>query len=465
MTIKSIFDRIAAESSTNKKVEILQEYKPNLTLQRALYLANSKRIKFYIKQFPAYTPSTNPTLYLDQAMEMLASIYNRQKTGEAAKQFLVEIVSALNPDDAYIIERIIDKDCRMNLGTTLINKVFPKLIEETPYMGAVSYDKEKVLKLLAKGKAFSQVKMDGRYNNAIIWNGEVESESRQGESAPLFDAKFTKELANFPDCVLNGELTMKGTPRYESNGIIASLIDVLGKQDKRTAKENAKKLEAFTAKHGDVRTILDSILFTVWDVIDVDEYFNQYSKVPYFNRLERLKGMLADANCVNVQMVESRLVHSYDEASKHFQELLANGEEGTILKAYDGEWKDGKPSHQIKFKLEMDVDLRIVGFNFGTGKNANVVSSLNAQSSDGLVTTRPTGITEELMQYITDNRDKLLGTILEVKCSGLSMDRNGNYSLLHPCFKRFRDDKDECDSLESIIAIERMAKECETIKK
>jgi hypothetical protein len=45
--IKAIFDEIAAESSTNKKMEILGKYKDNELLKRVLYLANSKRIKFY----------------------------------------------------------------------------------------------------------------------------------------------------------------------------------------------------------------------------------------------------------------------------------------------------------------------------------------------------------------------------------------------------------------------------------
>lgn len=106
----------------------------------------------------------------------------------------------------------------------------------------------------------------------------------------------------------------------------------------------------------------------------------------------------------------------------------------------------------------MDVDLKIVGFNLGTGKNANVVSSVTAESSDGLVRTRPTGMNEKLMQFITDNQDKLLGTVVEVKCSGLSSDSAGNYALLHPVFKTLRDDKDTCDSLQSIKEIENMAK-------
>ena len=106
----------------------------------------------------------------------------------------------------------------------------------------------------------------------------------------------------------------------------------------------------------------------------------------------------------------------------------------------------------------MDVDLKIVGFNYGTGKNVSVISSVNAESADGKVFTKPTGINEEMMQYITDNQEKLLGTIVEVKCSGLSNDVDGNYALLHPVFKSLRDDKNTCDTLESIKGIENMAK-------
>jgi ATP-dependent DNA ligase len=42
------------------------------------------------------------------------------------------------------------------------------------------------------------------------------------------------------------------------------------------------------------------------------------------------------------------------------------GLEGTIIKAANAGWKDGKPTYQIKMKLEMDIDLRIVGFNYGS---------------------------------------------------------------------------------------------------
>lgn len=460
MTIKQIFDEIAAESGNNAKIEILRKYSDNELLKKVLYMANSKRVKFYLKRVPEYTDARNK-ISLSEALSELETISNRDITGNSAVNHLIDLLSLSEPDDAYIIERIIEKDCKIGMGTTFMNKVFKGLIEDTPYMGAVSFDEKKARKIFEKGgKGISQIKMDGRYCNAVIRSGEVEMESRQGEPTILTGAKFLDELSSFEDCVLNGELTMTNTPRYESNGIIASLIDILGKKESRTEKENEKKLKAFTDKHGSLEEALDKIRYTVWDRLTVDEYFNKSSKLKYVERLAYLEKMIYKSKPSHVNIVESVIVHNYAQAMTHFQEVLSAGEEGTILKAWNGEWKDGKPTWQIKMKLEMDVDLRIVGFNYGTKgtKNENVISSLNCESSDGLVKTRPQGFTEELMQYVTENQENLLGTVIQCKCNGLSNDVDGNYSLLYPSFAGFRDDKDTCDSLDSIKEIENMAK-------
>lgn len=466
MTIKEIFDEIAAESSTNAKIEILKKYKDNETLKQVLYLANSKRIKFYIKQIPDYKFKGFGPNFLAWGLTELEKLSSRELTGAAASEHLTKILESLEPDDAYIIERIIEKDCKIGMGTTFMNKVFKDLIEDTPYMGAISFDEKKARAIFEKGGVgFSQIKMDGRYCNAIIRGGEVELESRSGEPTIVTGAKFLIELGNFSDCVLNGELTMDGVPRYDSNGIIASIIDIMGKINERTPDETAKKIANFQKKHGSLNDALDKIRFTVWDTITVDEYFEKSSKVEYTDRLARVMLLITNAGSTMVSAIESKLVNTYAEAMEHFQEVLAsevNGvpQEGTILKSATGAWKDGKPTWQIKMKLEMDVDLRIVGFNYGTKgtKNEHVISSFNCESSDGLVKTRPQGIKEDMMVYITENQDKLMGKVLQVKCNGLSNDKDGNYSLLYPAFVAVRDDKDTCDSLESIKNIENMVK-------
>lgn len=458
MTIKQIFDEIAAESGNNAKVDILRKYSDNELLKKVLYMANSKRVKFYIKRIPEYTKQIfESSRDLNWGLNFLESISNREVSGNEALTLLVNVLSNLQPEDSYIIERIIEKDCKIGMGTTFMNKVFKDLIEDTPYMGAVSFDEKKARKIFEKGgKGISQIKMDGRYCNAVIRSGEVEMESRQGEPTILTGAKFLDELTSFEDCVLNGELTMIDTPRYESNGIIASLIDILGKKDSRSDKENDKKLKTFTDKHGSFEEALDKIRYTVWDRLTVDEYFNKSSKLKYAERLAYLEIAIERVGSSHVNIVESLIVHNYAQAMTHFQEVLSAGEEGTILKAWNGEWKDGKPTWQIKCKLELGLDLIITGFNYGSKgtKNENVISSLNAETSCGKLKTRPQGLTEELMKEITENKDNLLNTIIEVKCSGLSKDVNGNYSLLYPAFKGFRDDKTVANTLEECIEIQ-----------
>ena len=459
MTIKQIFDEITNEPGTNQKMVILDKYKGNVLLKQVLYLANSKRVKFYIKQIPAYTSSNTAASTLEVACNSLTRLSDRLVTGHAAIAELINICESLTADDAYIIERIIEKDCRLGMGTTNINKIFKGLIEDTPYMGAISFDEKKARTIfVGRTSAYSQIKMDGRYCNAIIRGGEVELESRQGEATVVTGATFLEELTRFPDCVLNGELTMDFVSRYESNGIIASIISILSKKESRGSEETLKHIAKFQQKHGDFASALQSIRFTVWDMITTDEYFDQKSFVPYEDRVINYSMLLNSLEPTMISAVKMQPVANYEEAIKHFQKALADGQEGTILKAIDGGWKDGKPNWQIKMKLEMDVDLRITGFNYGTGKNLNVISSVNAESSDGKVVTRPTGINEAMMQHVTDNQQQLLGTILECKCSGLSKDSDGNYSLLHPVFKQLRDDKDTCDDLQSIIAIENMVK-------
>lgn len=454
MKVKQILDEIAAESSTNAKMEILAKYKDNDLLKRVIYLAKSKRIKYYIKQIPGYTPAAISSISLEEALVKLEQIYNRNITGHAALAFLSDLMSNLPVDDSYIIERIIDRDMKIGMGTTLINNIWPKLIEKTGYMGCKPYSKELVTKILVKKKAFSQTKMDGMFVNIIIRGGEVEMESRQGEAILLDNPKFLTELRQLKDCVLNAEFTIDGVDRYQSNGIMSSLVSIHGKtlQGKNVTKEIAK----FESKHMPQRQALDLIRVTAWDILTVDEYYDRESKKVYHERLKELEETLYGYTMLS--LVENKVVTTIEEAFTHFEDQLKINGEGTVLKSCDGLWKDGKPNYQVKLKKEIHLDLKIVGFNYGTNKNAQLISSIDVETSDGILKTSPTGITEDDMRFITDNQDKLLGDIVEVKCSGISQDSLKQYSLMHPVFIRLRTgEKTEANSLEECIEINNSA--------
>lgn len=470
MSIKKILDEIAAEPGTNKKMEILKKYKDNQLLERVLYLAKSKRVKFYIKQIPSYVTDSNHTWSLEEAIKRLDKLSNREVTGHEAIAHLADVLSSVSKDDAYVIERIIEKDLKIGMGTTNINKVFSSLVEKTPYMGASSYDMKLVQKIIAKGNAKSQIKMDGRYQNGIVRDGDAHLETRAGEETVLTNAQFMKELATLSDeMVFNGELTIIGVPvRSVANGIISSLDDIFSKTEERTPEETEKKIKEFFKEHAEtlgggdmtIQDVLDRIVYTCWDMITVEEYYAKSSKAPYHKRFEALEKLLADKKPTRIQLVESREVKTLQDVMDHFLDALKRGLEGTILKDNNGEWKNGKPSYQVKFKLEMNLDLKIVGFQYGDKgtKNEHVISTLMLESSCGLLKTNPSGMTEKMMADVTKRQQELLGTVVEIRCCGLSQNSKGEWSTAHPSVVELRTDKKTCDSLESAKKIEEAAK-------
>lgn len=451
--IKQIFDEIASESSTNKKLDILRTYADNKLLERVLYLAKSKRVKFYIKQIPEYTRNEKLNIDLGVVLNGLSMLTDRTITGHNAITYLKNYLSGLSSDDAYILERIIDKDLKIGMGTTQINKVFPDLIEKTGYMGCKPYSKELVLKLLRKGSCYSQEKMDGMFINSIIQGGEVMNESRQGDPITLENPIFLSELVQLKDCVINGELVMEGVERYKSNGIITSLKNIAKKRAE--GKDVTKHINNLEKRHMLYSEALDLIRVVAWDILTIDEYYTRKCNRPYNERLAELNATLDGFKTLSV--VETREVSNIMEVMEHFEEIQMRDGEGTVVKSKDGVWKDTKPSYQIKIKKEINLDLRITGFNYGKAgtKNEHLISSLDTESEDGLLKTAPAGLSEDEMDYVTDNQNELLGTILEIKCSGISHDRDGNFSVMHPVYKTPRTDKTVANTLAECIEIDK----------
>ncbi|RLF58283.1 MAG: hypothetical protein DRN27_05825 [Thermoplasmata archaeon] len=450
--IKQIFDEIANESSTNEKKNILSKYVENELLKRVLYLAKSKRVKFYIKQIPDYVYNEKTPIELDVVLDGLSLLSDRTVTGHNAITYLKNYLSGLSPDDAYVLERIIDKDLKIGMGTREINKIFPDLIEKTGYMGCKPFSKKLVMKLLDKGSCYSQEKMDGMFINSIIQGGEVQNDSRQGDPITLENPIFLTELAGLKDCVINGELVMEGVERYKSNGIITSLKNIAKKRAE--GKDVTKHIEKLEKRHMPYQEALDLIRVVAWDILTIDEYYTRKCIRPYNERLAELNVTVDGFRTLSV--VETREVSSLKEVMAHYEEIQSRDGEGTVVKSKDGVWKDTKPSYQIKIKKEINLDLRITGFNYGKAgtKNEHLISSVDVESEDGLLKTSPTGLSEDEMDYITSHQEELLGTILEIKCSGISHDRDNNFSVMHPVYKKPRTDKSVANTLAECVEID-----------
>lgn len=433
--IYNIFEQLAADNSRLAKEAILIKHKSNQILQNVFYLALDPFVQFYIRKIPKYE-STVPYWSLQEGMDQLSMLSKRVVTGNAAIEHLTTVLSKLDPHDAKIIERIIAKDLRCGVSEATANKIWPKLVSTYPVMLASGYDQKLVDKI--QWPALVQLKLDGMRFNAIVKNGEVEFRSRNGKELTIPNKTFTLPFIRMAehyktDMVFDGELLIadaigKPVNRQTGNGILSKAI-----------KGTMSQTEAH------------QVMATLWDAIPYESFVVGKDEEKYSVRLAKLSNAISHMSNTYTQLrhyvdlVWTKPVDNLYDAKKIFEKFLAEGQEGTILKSKDGIWEDKRSKEQIKFKGELECDLRVVDWEEGTGKNKGRLGALVCESDDGKIRVNVgSGYSDEQREAYTK---KVIGKIATVKYNARIQDKGGNVeSLFLPVFIELREDKDTADA-------------------
>lgn len=428
MNYNEFFNRLAANNSRNYKIAELEAHKDNTVLREIIHLALDPFTQFYIRKIPKYTHNAlQPSIALQYALSQLFDLSSRTVTGNAAIAHLTDILSSCDPDDAKVIERIIQKDLKCGVSVSTANAVWTGLVHEYPVMLCSPFEQKLVDKV--KFPAIVQKKEDGMRFNAIVREGACEFRSRNGKEIQLL-GELEDEficLANGMDVVFDGELLVANDDgfcdRQTGNGI-------LNKANKGTIKlEEAKKVHA-----------------QLWDMIPYAYFVTGHCPTSYVLRFTNLSGKTFPDR---IHLVETSLVNSLEEAQTIFEEYLANGDEGIILKDGYGEWEDKRAKHQIKFKGELECDLKIVDVEEGTGKYEGMLGAIVCESADGILRVNVgSGFSDE--QRKTFKKSDLIDRIVAIKYNMRSKNKAGDESLFLPIFVELREDKDVADAIGDI---------------
>jgi ATP-dependent DNA ligase len=455
-----ILQEIKNTSSTNKKQAILEANKNNELLKKILFYTYNPFYQFYVKKFDKL-PNKGELTFKDSAdiiFNLLDDLRLRKITGNAAKEAVEYIYQKLDKEEAEVFNKILQKDLKIGINVKLINKVFKNLIPISPYMGAIPYNEKKLQKLLDEEKeVWTQEKLDGMFCNLFYdaETGEIRTFARNGKDLHLeiaFKQNYFSPI--YDKFILTGELLIRNFDRYKANGLLNSLKTIMNKKKENTLKE--KDIIAFTKRYGkNPNEFIKDIYIVVWDLIPFDDWSKGKCEIPYEKRYSNMLECIYQTE--NVLEVGFRQVSSKEEVLNHFKEILQKGGEGIIVKSKKGIFENKKPNYQIKVKMDFDVDFIIKDFEYGTPgtKYENVINRVIAQSADGKIKAQVGGLTEDMMDYITKNKNKLIGKICTIKCSGLSWVDGKAEALLHPRFVEIREDKNEADSYEDCVKIEK----------
>lgn len=428
----SIFRALANTSSRIEKECILRQHLTDPTLKRVLFLALDPFTQFYIRKIPNYIPGpasiNRSTMMLEGALDNLEQISKRVVTGNAAINHLKMILESVTADDAYVIERIIEKDLRCGVSEATVNKIWPGLIPTYPVMLASGFD-EKVMAKMSY-PAYVQLKLDGMRFNAIVNNGKVEFRSRNGKHIDLL-GNLEQEflfMAGSESCVFDGELVVRDSQgimnRQKGNGILNKAV-----------KGTISAMEA------------SMVHATIWDIIPFSAFQQGVYNTSYQERFGKLQQLVLPGR---ISLIENRVVNTEDEAHELFQEYFNKGEEGIILKDINAPWEDKRVKHQVKFKGELECDLLCMGWQEGTGKNVGKLGALVLTSADGVVKVNVgSGFTDEQRDKYT--KENTVGKVVAVKYNAKIQDKKtGETSLFLPVFLELREDKTDADISSSI---------------
>lgn len=429
MNYNDFFDKLAADDGRNYKIDLLNKHAHDKVLKKIVKAALDPFTQYYIRKIPEYQPNPNDGIALSFGVDTLNDLANRLVTGNAGISHLKSTLEALNESDAKVIERIIAKDLKCGVSISTANKVWPNLILDYPVMLCSQYEQKLVDKI--NYPAYVQTKMDGMRFNAIVKNGAVEYRSRNGKEIQLLgnlDNDFIR-MANGVDCVFDGELLV---------------VDNAGIMDRQTGNGILNKANKGTISDQEA----GMVRATIWDLIPYNDFVNGKCSVHYEQRYDSLCIMVNTYQPTKVSLVDSWQVENYTEAQTLFEGLLAQGQEGIILKDFRGVWENKRTKSQIKFKGELECDLKIVGIQPGTGKYEGMLGAILCESADGVVKVSVgSGFNDEHRQTLGD---EIIGKIVAVKYNARITNKQGEESLFLPIFVEVREDKDVADRSKDI---------------
>lgn len=418
MNVLSILNELAAEPGKLNKISILEKNKNNVDLRRAFKLAYNPYLNFWIKKIPDYTAGKcMPSISLSAAMDNLDDLSTRAVTGNAAINTLGWILSNCSVEDAIVIERIVGRDLRCGASESTPNKVWPGIVPTFDVM--LSHKDISGIKY----PAYAQMKMDGARCHLYFDGVNCTAFTRSGNEIDLkgkFDA-IAKQMM-FAGATWDGELVCfkngKALDRKTSNGLVNKAVKGKGTEE-----------------------IAESMRFITWDIVDFTE------TITYDVRLAALNE--AFARCPKQDKIlacHTEVVNNLDEATEFFGKMLAQGEEGAILKNMRHVWQPKRTKDLGKMKAEEEADLVVVGWNEGTGKYEGFMGSLECETSDGLLNVNVSGWSDEDRKTLTAANTK--GKILTVMYNAV-IDSKGKdtKSLFLPRAVEFRFDKTVANKL------------------
>lgn len=419
--IKDFIEELDKDNSRLYKQSILEKYKDNYVVRSFLHFVYNPYTTTGISSKKAST-IFELTCYKDyNIFHNLNSLFiylegNNTGTYKVLSE-LANLFDSLESESSKdILIKIITKNFKLGIDALTINKILGNIIPQFNIQLAETFF-DHPDKVDGNREFCLTTKIDGGRIIALKERGEVTFFTRAGQPYEgLIDIE--EELKNIPydNFALDGEIT---------------LLD----KGKLTSKDQYKQTMKIVRKDGEKH----GVKILAFDLLPIEDFKSQLTSIPYIERRNRLESNFSNLTYITILPV----LYRGNDKNKIYQildEQVNKGEEGIMINFSDAPYRFKRSYDLLKCKKMHDLDLPIVGFEEGEGRNKGRLGAILVNYKNNIVKVGG-GYTDSLRDSIWKNRDNLLGVTVAVKYFEETTNDKGGISLRFPVFIDFRFDK------------------------
>jgi len=359
---------------------------------------------------------------------MLEGLRTRSLTGHNAKTAIESMSEQFDSIEWNgLCRRVIIKDLRCGITEKTLNKILENSEWRIPvFTCQLATDSEKHTAKMTGLKRI-ECKLDGVRVLAVITRNAVNLYSRNG-----------KRFDNFPQ-IENDLESIKSKLKFifrNNNGIVLD-GEIVGESFQALMKQAQRKTNVETK----------DMTYCVFDWIPFEEFERGYWNAQQHKRTELLeshKELFESTESVRIMPgieVDLTTSEGHDVMRRFATDAVASGYEGIMIKDIDAPYECKRSSFWMKSKPVITVDLNIVGFEEGTGRNEGRLGAIVCEGVDDDRNIRVnvgSGLSDADRDEYWTARDDLLGRVVEVAADAVTQNQDGSYSLRFPRFVRFR---------------------------
>jgi DNA ligase-1 len=393
------------------------------------YLAYNPYFVYGVKKVPETSGLNDRENPWTEFWALTEGLRTRSITGNKARDRIDELANRFDSEEWNgLARRVLIKDLRCGISEKTLNKVLGNSEWRIPVFTCQLAQDSGDHPAKMRGKKRIECKLDGVRVLAVVSGSTVNLYSRNG-----------KPFDNFPQ-IAEAIEEHRAAFRWGLNSGGRFVLDgeIVGESFQTLMRQAHRKSDAQT----------EGMVYHIFDIIPLEDFERGFWNAQQHKRLEILdratQPLLEQTDCLRIMPgleVDLDSGEGHDIMNRFAQDAVTAGYEGIMIKDVGAPYECRRTSFWMKWKPTITVDLNIVGFEEGTGRNKNRLGAIICEGVDNGRDIRVnvgSGLSDSDRDEYWNARADLVGRVVEVQADAVTQNQDGSYSLRFPRFVRFR---------------------------